>query len=87
VEIWGTAWAQLGAVGLLAVFVLALLTGRLVARSSARDFVKLAADNAARWEAAAEASNRRADEQQRLQGEMLAALRAVEDLVRAKGAP
>lgn len=83
--VFDTAWAQLGAVGILALFVLAVLTGRLVSRSNARDYVKLATDNAVRWEAAAEASNKRADEAQRLQAEMLAALRAVEELVRAKG--
>jgi hypothetical protein len=82
VSLFGSAWAQLGAVGLLAVFVLAILTGRLVPRSIAKDLVQRADANAERSQAAAMASDQRADETVRLLTEMVSAMRSVEALVR-----
>jgi hypothetical protein len=82
VSLFGSAWAQLGAVGLLAVFVLAILTGRLVPRSIAKDLVQRADANAERSQAAAVASDQRADETVRLLTEMVSAMRSVEALVR-----
>lgn len=85
------AWpAQLGAVGLLGVVVMAILVGRLVPRSATRSLleqaelrVQLAEHNAERWQAAAEASDKRADLLAQQLGEVLSAMRAVETLVRA----
>jgi ABC-type nickel/cobalt efflux system permease component RcnA len=82
VELFGSAWAQLGAVGLLALVVLAIVTGRLVPRSVASTLVKQANATATQWQAAAEASDQRADEAVKLLGEVLSALRSVETLVR-----
>lgn len=89
--IWDSAWAQLGAVGLLAVGVIAVLAGRLVARSwvnillqQAELRVQQADRNADRWQAAAEASDKRADLFGEQLGEVLAVMRAVETLVRAQ---
>lgn len=80
---WGPVAVQGGAVGVLVLFVVAILTGRLVARAVAQQMIDQANANAARWQAAAEASDRRADEAVQLLGEVLSALRAVEALVRA----
>lgn len=80
--LFDSAWAQLGAVGIVAVFVLALLTGRLVPRSTAKLMVDQANENATRWRAAAEASDERADLAVRQTGELLQAVRAVEALLR-----
>lgn len=76
------AWAQLGATGIVALFVLAILTGRLVPRSTAKALVDQANATAARWQAAAEASDKRADMFGEQLGEVVAAMRAVETLVR-----
>lgn len=95
-ELFGSPWAQLGAVGLVGVFVLAILTGRLVARSSVRDLleqaqlrVALAERTTDRWQAAAEASaraaeasDRRADLHAEQMGEILAVMRSVQELIR-----
>jgi hypothetical protein len=81
-SLFDSAWSQLGAVGLLAVFVLAILTGRLVPRSIAKDLVQRADANAERSQAAAVASDQRADETVRLLTEMVSAMRSVEALVR-----
>ncbi len=75
--------AQLGAVGVLAVVVLAIVFGWLVPRKVARSIVDQANANAERWRAAAEASDKRADLAMGQSTEMLAALREVEALVRA----
>jgi hypothetical protein len=90
VEVWNSAWAQLGAVGFLALFVLAILAGRLVARSWVKTLLdqaelraQAAERNADRWQAAAEASDKRADLFGEQLGEVLSAMRAVEALVRA----
>lgn len=80
--LFDSAWAQLGAVGIVFVFVLAILTGRLVARSTAKALVDQANRTAERWQQAAEASDRRADETVRLFGELVAVMRTVESLVR-----
>jgi hypothetical protein len=80
--LFGSAWAQLGAVGLLGVFVLAILAGRLIPKSIAKDLIERADANAARSQAAAVASDQRADETVRLLTEMVSAMRAVEALVR-----
>lgn len=89
--IWDTSWAQLGAVGLVGVFVVAILVGRLVPRSAARDLVaqaelraQAAERNADRWQTAAEASDKRADLIGEQFGEVLAVMRTVEGLVRAQ---
>lgn len=84
-ELFGTAWAQLGAVGIVAVFVLLLATGRLMPRSTAKTIVQQANENAARWQAAAAASDERADLVTKQNAELLQALRTVETLVRAWG--
>lgn len=88
--LYDSPWVQFGAVGVVALFVLAILTGRIVARSSVRDLldqadkrVELAERNAERQTAIAEASDKRADLLASQLGEMVAALRAVEALVRA----
>jgi len=85
VELFGSAWAQLGAVGLLGVFVLMLATGRLMPRSTAKALVDQA--NAGRdfYRSAAAASDERADLIARQNGELLQAMRTVETLVRAWG--
>jgi hypothetical protein len=82
VSLFASPWAQLGAVAVVGVFVVAILTGRLVARSTAKALVDQANINAARWQQAAEASDRRADETVRLLGELVSAMRSVESLVR-----
>ncbi len=81
-ELFGSAWAQLGAVGLLALVVLMVVTGRLVPRSMAKSLIDQANVNAERWQAAATASDQRADETVRLMGEILTVMRSVETLVR-----
>jgi hypothetical protein len=83
VTLFGTAWAQLGAVGLVGIFVLLMATGRLVPRTTAKALVDQANANAARWQAAAEASDERADLVAKQNGELMSALRTVETLVRA----
>ena len=70
-------WAAPLAIQGGAVSVLALFCWRLV-----REMLRQAKDNADRWQKAAEAADKRADETQRLLGEVLSALRAVEALVR-----
>lgn len=75
--------AQLGAVGVLAVVVLAVVFGWLVPRKVAKTIVDQANSNAERWRAAAEASDERADLAVKQSTEMLAAMREVEALVRA----
>lgn len=60
-----------------AVSVLALFCWRLVST-----LISHTAANADRWQRAAEAADKRADESQRLMGEVLSALRSVEALVR-----
>ncbi len=84
-ELFGSAWAQLGAVGLLGVFVLMLATGRLMPRSTARALVDQANTTAGRWQSAAEASDERADLFARQNAELLQAMRTLETLVRAWG--
>lgn len=81
--LFDSAWAQLGAVGVVFLFVLLMATGRLVPRSTARALVDQANANASRWQAAAEASDERADLVTRQNGELMSALRTVETLVRA----
>ncbi len=78
-----TPAAQLGAVGILGVVVLAVILGWLVPRKVAKLLVDQANSNAERWRAAAEASEERADLAVKQSTEMLAALRDVEALVRA----
>lgn len=92
-SLFDSAWAQLGAVGLLGVGVLAVLAGRLVARSwvnillqQAELRVQQAERNADRWQAAAEASDKRADVFGEQLGEVLAVMRSVEALVRTQPA-
>lgn len=89
-SLFDSAWAQLGAVGLLAVFVLAILAGRLVARSWVRTLleqaelrVAQAERNSDRWQAAYEIADRRADLFGEQLGQVLTAMRAIEALVRA----
>lgn len=84
-ELFGAAWAQLGAVGLVGIFVLMLATGRLVPRSTAKALAEQANNNAARWQAAAAASDERADLVTKQNAELLQVLRTVETLVRAWG--
>jgi hypothetical protein len=81
VEMLTGPWAQLGAVGLLAVGMVLLAVGRIVPRRAVRDLVERADRNAAQWQAAALAATARADEQAHQLGEVLAALRTVEMLV------
>lgn len=81
-SLFDSAPAQLGAVGILALVVLAIVAGRLMPRSVSRALVDQANANAARWQAAAEASDQRADLLTRQVGELVAAMRAVEALVR-----
>jgi len=87
VPLFDSAWAQLGAVGVVILFVLLLATGRLVPRSVAKALVDQANTTTARWQAAAEASDERADLFARQNGELLAAMRTVETLVRALQPP
>lgn len=47
--LWDSAWAQLGAVGLLGVFVLAILTGRLVPLSTLRRELEAETRRAEDW--------------------------------------
>jgi hypothetical protein len=74
-------WAQLGAVGFLAMGMMLLAVGRLVPRRQVRDLVERADHNAAQWQAAAMAAAARADEQAHQLNEVLAALRTVELLI------
>jgi hypothetical protein len=60
-----------------AVSVLGLFCWRLVVT-----LINQTKDNADRWQRAAEAADKRADESTRLLGEVLSALRSVEALVR-----
>lgn len=62
-----------------AVSVLAAFSWRLVG-----SLINQITANADRWQRAAEAADKRADESVRLLGEVLSALRAVEALVRTK---
>lgn len=81
--VFDTAWAQLGAVGVVFLFVLLLAMGKLVPRTIAKSLVDQANDNADRWQAAARASDERADLFARQNTELLQAMRTVEALVRA----
>lgn len=81
VEVLTGPWAQLGAVGLLAVMVVMLAIGRIVPRRQVRDLVERADRNAEQWQFAAVAAAARADEQAHQLGEILAALRSVELLI------
>jgi hypothetical protein len=77
-----SAWAQWGAWGIVAIFVMLVAVGRLVPRSSARTLVDQANRSAdLAWQAAT-AADKRADLFGTQLGEMLAAMRAVEMLVR-----
>jgi len=80
--LFDSPWAQLGAVGIVFLLVLLIATGRLMPRSTAQDQVDQANANAKLWQAAAEASNKRADLFGEQLGEIVAAMRAVEALVR-----
>lgn len=60
-----------------AVSILAAFSWRLI-----RSLISQITTNADRWQRAAEAADKRADESVRLLGEVLSALRAVEALVR-----
>jgi len=82
VSLFESPWAQLGAVGVVFMFVLLLATGRLVPRSVAKTMIDQANTEAARWRAAAEADAERADLVARQNGELVAAMRSVEALVR-----
>lgn len=75
--------AQLGAVWILLLVVLAVIMGWLVPRRVAQSLVDQANTNANHHRAAAEASEQRADLAVRQSTEMLAALREVESLVRS----
>jgi hypothetical protein len=93
-SLFDSAWSQLGAVGLVGVFIIAILAGRLVARSWVRTLLdqadlraQAAERNADRWQAAAEASDKRADLFGEQLGEVVSAMRAVEALVRAPVLP
>lgn len=85
--LFDSPWSQLGAVGVVIIFVLLMATGRLMPRSSAKLLVDQANANAARWQAAAEASDERADLVTKQNGELMSALRTVETLVRALSPP
>lgn len=85
------AWpSQLGAVGLVGLFVIAILTGRLVARSMMKTVldqaelrVQLAERETERWRDVAQAEAARADLYGNQLAEMARGLHAVEGLVRA----
>jgi len=88
--------AQWGAWGIIAMIVLFIATGRLIARQAAKDLVEQANKTteqanrnteqanrtADRWQTAFEASDKRADLYAQQLGEVVAALRSVETLVR-----
>lgn len=89
-NVWQAWPAQLGAVGILGLVVLAIIFGRLVPRSATKQLleqaelrVQLADRNADRWEKAAEASDKRADVFSEQLSEVLAAMHSVEALVRS----
>jgi len=91
-DIWGTAWAQLGAVGLLGVVFLLLFTGRLLPRSLVRETLDraersvTAADQRAEdSRKAAELADQRADLYRDTMREMLRSIQSVERLVGALG--
>lgn len=75
--------AQLGAVGILALVVLAIVMGWLVPRRVAQSLVDQANAGSDRWRSAFEAADKRADLAVQQSTEMVAALREVESLVRS----
>jgi hypothetical protein len=91
-DIWGSTWAQLGAVGLLAVLILLIFTGRLYPRSlvdkilrEADQQVERADKRAELSRLAAEAADQRADTATSAVAQMLPVLQTVEKLVSALG--
>lgn len=88
-ELFSSAWAQAGAVGVVFLFVMLLALGRWVPLSTVNKLLDQAqkradaeARNADRWQAAAEANDKRADLLAEQLGEILAVMRSVQDLVR-----
>lgn len=89
-EIWGSAWAQLGAVGLVGLVLVLFFTGRLLPRSLVKDMLSQAQQAILQAEARAQADREardaavaRADLLASTLTDMASSLRSVEALVRA----
>lgn len=81
-ELFQSAWAQGGALGILLLVVVLVCTGRLVPRSVAKAWVDLAKTNAEIHQAAAAAADARADTAVNAMVEQTAAMREMQGVMR-----
>lgn len=82
--LWQTWGAQLGAVGLLAGFVIMIGVGRLIPRYVVKQWIERSDRNVELYRQASEASAARADEAVAVMREMMVAVRTLESLVRER---